>query len=218
MSVSDQECITDVSSVKSTSSIGDRKSTRIFVKGLPKDGMNATCSEHKAQQLTHHRPRSYQMLSRIMVRNAFKSLSSRKSLSLAAVRSFISENYNLKNEALKLRMRYIKRYISKSLDSGQLIQVTETTTLILKDMSNSNTKKWQHREVDSIQGELCKIKKKVRMPVSSEALRYSSQIIKWKASLNKSKQTHFKETFFTQLKQLQILTQSLTLDFCFFCI
>uniref|UniRef100_A0A1A9ZWZ6 Uncharacterized protein n=1 Tax=Glossina pallidipes TaxID=7398 RepID=A0A1A9ZWZ6_GLOPL len=42
-------------------------SFKVEVLDLKKDEMNASCSEHKTQELTHHRPIPYQMLSRTMV-------------------------------------------------------------------------------------------------------------------------------------------------------
>uniref|UniRef100_A0A1A9ZL18 H15 domain-containing protein n=1 Tax=Glossina pallidipes TaxID=7398 RepID=A0A1A9ZL18_GLOPL len=90
---------------------------------LLKDEMNASFSGHKAQELTNHPPKRTSISSRTMVTKAFKSLSSRKSLSLVAIRNFISENYQLFDKALKLRMGFIKRYLKKSLESGQLIRV-----------------------------------------------------------------------------------------------
>ncbi|KAI9583295.1 hypothetical protein GQX74_012512 [Glossina fuscipes] len=129
MSVEDQEStpepesITNSSSVKSTSSIEDKNNIWIFMESLIKDEMNASSSGYKAQGLSSHRPKPKSISSRTMVTKAFKSLNSRETLSLAAIRNFVSENYNLFDKALKLRMGYIKRYLNKSLESGQLIRV-----------------------------------------------------------------------------------------------
>ncbi|KAL9914442.1 uncharacterized protein ACN2A1_001525 [Glossina fuscipes fuscipes] len=129
LSVEDQEStpepesITNSSSVKSTSSIEDKNNIWIFTESLIKDEMNASSSGYKAQGLSSHRPKPKSISSRTMVTKAFKSLNSRETLSLAAIRNFVSENYNLFDKALKLRMGYVKRYLRKSLESGQLIRV-----------------------------------------------------------------------------------------------